>query len=58
MLWGVGFYAGFVDDAADMRLITKQLGRLFSHGLLGGAEVRPTPRDTYGDTPSAVGGRP
>jgi AcrR family transcriptional regulator len=46
MLWGVGFYAGFVDDAADMRLITQQLGRLFSHGLLGCAESSSTRRDT------------
>jgi hypothetical protein len=35
MLWGVGFYAGFVDDAADMYVITKQLSKVFSEGLLG-----------------------
>jgi AcrR family transcriptional regulator len=46
MLWGVGFYAGFVDDAVDVRLITQQLGRLFSHGLLGCAECSSAPRDT------------
>src|SRR5882757_4601233 len=27
MLWGIGVYSGFVDDAADMDLITKQLIR-------------------------------
>jgi AcrR family transcriptional regulator len=46
MLWGIGFYAGFVDDAADMSLITELLGRLFSHGLLGCAETSSTPGDT------------
>ncbi|MGH3640011.1 MAG: TetR/AcrR family transcriptional regulator [Mycobacterium sp.] len=46
MLWGIGFYAGFVDDAADMSLITKQLGRLVSHGLLECAETSSTPGDT------------
>jgi AcrR family transcriptional regulator len=39
MLWGVGFHAGFVGSQADMRLITKQLMRLLSHGLLGPAPV-------------------
>jgi geranylgeranyl pyrophosphate synthase len=39
MLWGVGFYAGFVDDAADMFVITKQLGKVFSEGLLGTMSV-------------------
>jgi AcrR family transcriptional regulator len=39
MLWGVGFYAGFVDDAADMFVITKQLSKLFSEGLLGTLRV-------------------
>ncbi len=31
---GVGFYAGFVDDAADIFSITRQLARTVSHGLL------------------------
>jgi AcrR family transcriptional regulator len=39
MLWGIGVYSGFVDDAADMDLITKQLIRLFSHGLLSHVPV-------------------
>lgn len=57
ILWGVGFYAGFVDDSANVQPITRQLDRLFSHGLLVGAEMTsPTATRTY-DTPSAVGGR-
>jgi AcrR family transcriptional regulator len=40
MLWGLGFHAGFVDDEAAMCLITKQLGQLFSNGLLS---VRSVP---------------
>lgn len=39
MLWGIGVYSGFVDDAADMQLITRQLIRLFSHGLLSHVAV-------------------
>jgi AcrR family transcriptional regulator len=57
MLWGVGFYAGFVDDAADMYPITEQLDRMVSHGLFAGGEISPTRGDTNADTPSAVGGR-
>jgi AcrR family transcriptional regulator len=58
VLWGVGFYAGFVDDSSNMRPMTRHLDQLFSHGLLGIAEMTPPPRDTFHDTPSAVGGRP
>jgi AcrR family transcriptional regulator len=39
MLWGIGVYSGFVDDAADMDLIAGQLIRLFSHGLLNHVPV-------------------
>jgi AcrR family transcriptional regulator len=39
MLWGIGVYSGFVDDAANMDLITKQLIKLFSHGLLSHVPV-------------------
>lgn len=39
MMWGMGFYAGFVEDSTNMHEITKQLGRVFSHGLLGGVTV-------------------
>jgi AcrR family transcriptional regulator len=54
MLWGIGFYAGFVDEAAHLCLITTQLGDLFSHGLLGGAR---SAGDAEGDTPNLVAGR-
>jgi AcrR family transcriptional regulator len=57
MLLGVGFYAGFVDDAADMCLITKQLERMVARGLFAGEEIRPAHRDTDADTPSVVGGQ-
>ncbi len=60
MFLGVGFYAGFVDDAADVHLITKQLDRVVSHGLFAGGEIgeiEPTRCDTNGDTPSTVGGQ-
>lgn len=45
MLWGLGFHAGFVDDEAVMYLITKQLERLLSDGLLSdaGEPVRAVP---------------
>lgn len=39
MLWGMGFYAGFVADSANMREITRQLNKVFSHGLLGPVAV-------------------
>lgn len=57
MLWGVGFYAGFVDDHADMCLITEQLHRMVAHGLRPSGPIDPTRGDTEADTPSAVGGR-
>jgi hypothetical protein len=45
MLWGVGLHAGFIDSQVDLGLITKQLTRLLSHGLLdstsAGASVGP-----------------
>jgi AcrR family transcriptional regulator len=57
MLLGVVFYAGFVDDAADMHLITRQLDRMVSHGLLPDAQNPSTRCDTNDDTPSVVGGQ-
>lgn len=39
MLWGIGFYAGFMEDSTGMLEITKQLSRVFSHGLLGRVAV-------------------
>lgn len=57
MFLGVAFYAGFVDDAADVDLITKQLDRMVSHGLLPAEQIPSTWRDTADDTPSVVGGQ-
>ncbi|MBJ7338451.1 TetR/AcrR family transcriptional regulator [Mycolicibacterium sp.] len=60
MFLGVGFYAGFIDDAADVCLVTQQMDRVVSRGLTAGAqieEIAPTRRDTTADTPSAVGGQ-
>jgi AcrR family transcriptional regulator len=61
MMWGVGFYAGFVEGGADMCLMANQLHRLFLYGLDGGThpeKVASSARcDTEGDTPSAVGGQ-
>lgn len=57
MLWGLGFYAGFLENSADMHLIVKEFSRLFAHGLFGGSEARPTIGDTNADTPNVVGGR-
>jgi AcrR family transcriptional regulator len=54
MLWGVGFHAGFVAEQADMELITKQLSRLLSHGLLSDVSEPVNRRDTFRDTPRAV----
>ncbi|MEU0496333.1 TetR/AcrR family transcriptional regulator [Mycobacterium sp. NPDC006124] len=56
MLLGVVFYAGFVDDVADLFPITTQLDRVVSHGLSGGMSAPGC--DTNDDTPSVVGGRP
>lgn len=36
MVWGIGFYAGFVDSDDSTPMIAKQLQRLFAHGLLDG----------------------
>jgi AcrR family transcriptional regulator len=58
MLWGVGLHAGFIDSQADLGLITKQLTRLLSHGLLNVVSESENRSDTFRDTPSAVGGRP
>jgi AcrR family transcriptional regulator len=60
MLWGIGFHAGFVDDAANMCLMTRRLDRTFGHGLLDGAALSPAGDDgddTVGDTSRSVGGR-
>ena len=60
MFLGLGFHAGFIDDAADVHLIAEQLGRVVSRGLSSHGpimEILPTRGDTNADTPSAVGGR-
>lgn len=36
LLWGVGFYASFVDDGARLELVTAQLGNSLRFGLLKG----------------------
>lgn len=36
LLWGIGFYAGFVDDADRLEAITDKLGYVFRFGLLEG----------------------
>ena len=57
MLWGVSFYAGFVEDAANLTSITAQLHALLAHGLPTNGSTATPLRDTEGDTPSVVGGR-
>lgn len=57
MLLGVVFYAGFVEDAADMYSIATQLVRTVSSGLLSGDPNSSTRCDTEDDTPSVVGGQ-
>lgn len=34
LFWGMGFYAGFLDNSNDVREVAKQLHGLFVHGLL------------------------
>jgi len=57
LVLGVVFYAGFVDDADDMSLITAQLDRVVSRGLCPEGQNWATRGDTMADTPSAVGGQ-
>jgi hypothetical protein len=57
LVLGVVFYAGFVDDADGMSLITAQLDLVVSRGLCPEGQNRPTRGDTMADTPSAVGGQ-
>jgi AcrR family transcriptional regulator len=54
MLWGMGFHAGFVAEQAAMGLITKQLGRLLSHGLLGGVGEPRIRADAFLERPQAI----
>ena len=39
LLWGMGFYAGFVSDSVDIREIAKQLNQVLAHGLLSPVTV-------------------
>ena len=53
MVWGIGFYAGFVDVENNMTAIAKQLHRLLGHGLLDGpASCRSLTIDPH--APAAV----
>jgi AcrR family transcriptional regulator len=45
ILYGMAFYAGFADGSTSTAAITKQLTRLFAHGLV------PRARADRGDTP-------
>jgi AcrR family transcriptional regulator len=54
MLWGVGLHAGFIDSRADLGLITKQLTRLLSHGLLGSTSEGTSGGPTAGFAVSAT----
>jgi AcrR family transcriptional regulator len=56
MFLGIGFYAGFVVDGSDPKMIAKQLYRLIVRGLLNG---RKPSRSIIVDPhrPAAVGGR-
>jgi AcrR family transcriptional regulator len=47
ILWGVGLYAGFVDDADVMAAISHRLTEVFAHGLMG--------PDTSATPPSLAG---
>lgn len=54
LIWGMGFYAGVIDRAADMAPMTRQLDQLFSHGLPHGRAAADSAYDTSGDTPRSV----
>jgi AcrR family transcriptional regulator len=38
LMWGMGFYAGFIDTAADMAPMHELLDRVLSHGLLAAVD--------------------
>lgn len=57
LIWGLGFYAGFIDVAADMTPIHTLLDRALSHGLLAAARPRSAPTRA-GDTPKGVVAQP
>jgi AcrR family transcriptional regulator len=53
MVWGIGFYAGFVDRNAEMKMVAKQFNRLLAHGLLD-RPSRGRPQTVDPDAPAAV----
>ncbi|MDT5324317.1 MAG: hypothetical protein QOF25_1469 [Mycobacterium sp.] len=60
MLWGVGLHAGFIDSQVDLGLITKQLTRLPSHGLLDSTSAGAPggPNTAFAVSPTDFGLRP
>jgi hypothetical protein len=38
LMWGMGFYAGFIDTAADMAPMHELLDQVLSHGLLAAVD--------------------
>lgn len=54
LIWGMGFYASFINSAADITSMTRQLDRLFSRGLVADAVGTDSAHDTSGDTPRTV----
>jgi AcrR family transcriptional regulator len=58
LIWGMGFYAGFINSAAAMASMTRQVDRVFSHGLGVAGEGPDSAHDTSGDTPRTVVGQP
>jgi AcrR family transcriptional regulator len=54
LMWGLGFYAGFIDKAVDMAPIHALLDRVMEHGLLAAAGGVDSGHDTSGDTPRTV----
>jgi hypothetical protein len=56
MVWGIGFYAGFI-ESNDNLAIAKQLHRLLTHGLLDtapGSGRSPSSRMHSDETRDAV----
>ncbi|MET4427046.1 AcrR family transcriptional regulator [Mycolicibacterium sp. 624] len=44
ILWGVGLYSGFVEDADAMAVILNQVDDMFAHGLVGPGSSEKPPR--------------
>lgn len=58
LMWGMGFYAGYIDTEADMAPLHALLEQVMSHGLpvvaTGPESARDTSGDTSADTPRTV----